>query len=472
VADARIAGALVAPSDGDTVAVRGQAQGVGVGDADGLAQVGSPRDPYGQPWSLALQEQNPSRTAFEMIEMGQPSEAGAWRSKDLPWGAYVLFVEDSVGDRWLREEVVLEGAEARVDVSLAGVLVDGRISLDGEPLEAEIYFGGRHGERRIHWQSDAEGRFGGYLPEAGDWPVFVEAREPRVSRQIRAVPVETMGMGDAADVRIDLPATLLRGRIADDQGRPAAGTVMVLAGEIRQRADQVRADEDGTFEIQGLEPGSYVLQALGSGGTGSSQPAEVEVPEEGETPEVELRLRRNRVVEGIVRGPSYPVPGAYLLASARGVEGGPTAQLLLRATTDVQGKYALTVPADAEALDLVVLPPGFALTTLRMSLPEQPALHREDVHVHDAGGSLKLRVDEPLEGWDGFVVSRDGIDIGYPALLQWARLQGGGPAADTVHIPRLSFVEYRACLFRDGQNKGCRAGFLPPGGDLELELED
>ena len=50
----------------------------------------------------------------------------------------------------------------------------GRIQRGGEPLEdAMVWFGGMYGFERVSFRSREEGRFSGFLPREGYWPVEV-----------------------------------------------------------------------------------------------------------------------------------------------------------------------------------------------------------------------------------------------------------------------------------------------------------
>lgn len=432
-----------------------------------------PRDPFGGDWSISLQEANPSRTAFDLVGLGSTDAQGAWRSKELPHGTYALVVEDSVGSRWLREEVDLDEPREIVERSLAGVMVDGRISLGDEPLEATLWFGGRFGERSIQIHSDAEGRFGGLLPEEGDWPVYVEAEEPRVARNLRAVAVETLGAGDAAQVAIELPDRTLAGRVLDAAGRPVAASLLLQPHENAGSPDQERTNEDGEFELHGLDVGTYTVQAYASRLSRTSQPVEVEIVADREPPYLELRLNESRIVQGQVLAPLHAVPGASISAVPQDAGGRALTQVLPAARTDVQGRFTLTVPEATRTLDLVILPPGFTLTTTRLSLPEGEGISEQSLPVHSAGGTLRVKLEEEFEpGIDSMItVAREGIEIGYGTALRWARLQQGGwTAPGELSLPNLDFGSYEVCVHRS-REPTCRSVFLPPGGSLQLSFE-
>lgn len=53
----------------------------------------------------------------------------------------------------------------------------GRVTLGDDPLAATLWFGGRSGVRRIRFDSDEKGRFDGWLPEEGTWPVDLVSEE-------------------------------------------------------------------------------------------------------------------------------------------------------------------------------------------------------------------------------------------------------------------------------------------------------
>lgn len=436
-------------------------------------RVDPPRDPFGGSWSVSLQEANPSRTVFELVGLGSTDAQGAWRSKELPRGTYALVVEDSVGSRWLREEVDLDQPEELLERALKGVVVDGRISLGEEPLEATLWFGGRFGERSIKLHSNVEGRFGGVLPEEGDWPVYVEAEEPRVTRNLTAVAVATLGAGDAAQVEIELPNRTLAGRVLDAEGRPVVASLLLQSHENAGRPDQQRTNEDGGFKLHGLDVGTYIIQAHTSQLTRTSQTVEVEIVEGLEPPYLELRLNESRIVQGRVLAPLHAVPGAGISATPQDAGGQALTQVLPSARSDVQGRFTLTVPEATRTLDLVILPPGFMLTTTRLSLPEGEGISEQPLPVHSAGGTLRVQMEDDFEPRIGsmITVAREGIEIGYGNVLRWAQLQQGGwTAPGELSLPNLAFGNYEVCIHRS-REPTCRSVFLPPGGDLQLSLE-
>ncbi len=86
--------------------------------------------------------------------------------------------------------------------------------------------------------------------------------------QRRSLAPTRIGLGVAeqlADVEILVGVgPVVRGKIIDDKGAPAAGASAVAMGE-GTRDDEAIAKADGTFELAGLPPGHYFLRGQGNG---------------------------------------------------------------------------------------------------------------------------------------------------------------------------------------------------------------
>lgn len=92
----------------------------------------------------------------------------------------------------------------------------------------------------------------------------------------------------------------------------------------------------------------------------------LELREEGSPYEYELRLGPYRLVDGELRSPFGPVPGA--LVTALPLASGQPWTFPVQARTDVQGRFELRVPPGSQELLIRALPPGFALLQRRIAL--------------------------------------------------------------------------------------------------------
>jgi hypothetical protein len=157
--------------------------------------------------------------------------------------------------------------------------------------------------------------------------------------------------GDERDDLELVPAEgpALRGTVRDEQGR-AQGNVHVSAfvegEEGAQSATSARTGPDGSFEILGLAPGTYWIEASTfTGGEESDEPlldALVEHVEAGGEP-VTLVLPRGATIEGVLRDAhGAPVVGAFVQPRVESFDAG-----LVEDSTDVLGHFRLVVPRNS-----------------------------------------------------------------------------------------------------------------------------
>lgn len=167
---------------------------------------------------------------------------------------------------------------------LAGVRIDAlrasesaQESLD-EPVRAAL--------------TDAAGRFRLELDRAGTYSLQLEAdglASPRFA------PFEVRAQGETT-LALELPDTLLAGRVLDETGQPLRGAALwVAAADSSLGASLGRATSDalGRFALRGCAPGSYRVQALLAGFEPAELAALVLSPGERHT-DLVLRLRAAR----------------------------------------------------------------------------------------------------------------------------------------------------------------------------------
>jgi hypothetical protein len=192
-----------------------------------------------------------------------------------------------------------------------------------------------------------------------------------------------------------------------------------------------------------------------------------------------LVLHEKKRLAGIVSSPAGPVAGAHIEATPRG----HLAVLTDEATTDASGRFRLDIPTDAADLQLLVMPPGFALRTMRVQAPFPDPL---SITVDDSGGRLVLRtpamdLSDPQQAKLLIVV--DGQPIPLASLVSWARTAGEGKQDPVRYaIPRLAAGDYSACMVTLPEQiqvilglaaltgKSCDHGTLAPHGELVLDL--
>ncbi len=445
-----------------------------------------PQDPYGQPWTVGVRRFGEIPGVLDPVGEGAASSAGRYVASGLTPGRFVITATDSLGARFGWQELELDRSSPPVFMSLDVIWLQGEVTLGDEPLEANLTFGGRNGPVQIPIKSDDDGEFGGFLPKAGDWDVFIESAKPKVDRTV-SVEVE-LDEGDRyAEVEIALPDTVVRGKVSDTRGRAVPGAIVKATEMSRGAVTWEKSDEDGRFSFHGFAEGALALDATVAEDV-SSDPVTVQVSENIVPPEVELVVHRRATVHGTVVSSRGPVPGAIVMGIPK--KGGLEYPFMLRpqAVTDIHGSFELFVPDDAEFIDYVVLPPGFALTTHRIAgVSEEPI----QLPVVEHGGTLRLGFGGTTE-WQkdrqapSPMVEYDGVVLDSALLLRWARLK----LADVrdprrLVLPEMPPGDYTACWLtydrladlyahKNGAaspGRSCVTGVLSPYGALELSLK-
>lgn len=445
-----------------------------------------PQDPFGQPWTIGVRRFGEIPGVLDPVGEGAASSSGKYVASGLTPGRFVITASDSLGARFLWQEIELDHSSPPVFLSLDVIWLEGEVTLGDEPLEANLTFGGRNGPIQIPIKSDDDGAFGGFLPKGGSWDVFIESAKPKVARTVR-VEVEPEEDDRHAEVDIALPDTVVRGKVSDTRGRAVPGAIVKATEMGRGAVTWETSDEDGRFSFHGFAEGALALDATVAQDV-SSDPVVVQVSEHVVPPDVELVVHRRAAVHGSVVSSQGPVPGAVVMGIPK--KGGLEYPFMLRpqAVTDIHGSFELHVPADADYIDIVVLPPGFALTTQRIAgVPEGPV----QLPVVEHGGTLRLGFGAAAD-WQkdrrapSPMVSYNGVILDSALLLRWARLK----LADVMDPTRLVMPEmppgdYTACWVTYQQladlynhkngtsspGRSCVSGDLSPYGVLDLSLK-
>ena len=425
-------------------------------------------DAWQKPWKLELLSANAAGSSFQPVAQGRTSPEGTWNATRLARDRYLVGVLDSTGARWAFAEVTVAGEQEELALTLDMVPVEGQITLGDEPLAADLWFGGRRGRRSIKMLADAEGHFSGVLPEEGDWPVDLQAHEPRFSRRVREVAVET-GENGVAEVTIALQDFVLRGEVVDSRGEPVQARLLLNNLAEGGQPTQDGTGAGGTFTFRGLGPGTYQVQAFASGGTLTSSQVGAEILRSGESPYLTLRLGERRPFTGRVISTFGPVPGAAVEATPL-TAGQPSGILLPQAQSNASGVFELDLPPEADTLELTVAAPGYALSVQRLPLQGPP---EATVALHRDGGTLDLKLHDGAEIsrlWATLRLDLEGVNLPTPTVLRWLNTYRQPPATEsTLSIPMLDFGNYQACN-GSGSERACASGFLPPGGSLFLDL--
>jgi hypothetical protein len=425
-----------------------------------------PTDPWGDPWSVRWSHEAADGERVYSFDEAEVPADGVLIRRDMAPGTYRIDVDGSEESRWLVQRIDLQAGSSDHFLSIPLVEIEGSVTRGREPVSGTLWFGGRHGYRSISIDVDDDGRFDGYLPEAGRWPVEWVAFDSEDTVALRPVEVP-----DESRARIDLeiPDTELLGEVVDDRGRPVVAASVRAVGVQDEDGPSIQAkaqtDEEGRFRIAGLEAGTYAVAAR-SGGAESAM-TELTLSEDLNPPELRLILRDEFRIAGRVSSGGSPVAGARIvtwpeLAGNAGVS-------LQQAYTGPTGYFEVDVAGEPGVFHFVVVAPGYAV---HMGAAQASTQDFVDLVLDAHPGTLILEL-AALQG--GSVLSHGGSFLPVQGLLRLA-FPGQPPrtAGDSVVIPGVEPGEYALCDTRamlaagGASDESCRSGVLAPYGELRL----
>jgi protocatechuate 3,4-dioxygenase beta subunit len=298
-------------------------------------------------------------------------EDGRFRIEDLaPDRAHALFVSRRGSATQVYDFPESEASEAEIDLGqitlngeqlVAGRVVDDAgqpvpeaiVTLDGWNSDRFVLAGGdssRRGGRSVARRqatSDAEGRFWFGAVAPGSYRLF--ARQTG-----RAESASVSVLVQQGDERDDLELVFagglaIRGSVRDEQGRVLQDVHVSAFGEDgdTQTATSTRVQADGSFEIRGLAPGTYWLEAsrYRVRDDDPDEPwldAYLEHVEAGGEP-VTLVLERGATIEGVVRDTlGQPLMSAHVQPRVESF----LAQIVAD-STDLTGRFRIVVPRNS-----------------------------------------------------------------------------------------------------------------------------
>jgi protocatechuate 3,4-dioxygenase beta subunit len=212
-------------------------------------------------------------------------------------------------------------------------------------------------------RSDADGRYQIGLDAAGAYGVVVSTGGAFFGGGRSAIPIQVPDQPNPV-LDITMKTAGISGRVLNTEGKPISGAVVsataggTAAGSDGHRggAMQDQSDPDGSFLIEGLDPGTYTITAAAPGYRNATVPP-VTIANESDVPAVDVRLEAGRTVRGrVLDANGNPIPGAMVMAAASG--GPPSGRDAMPATSDVNGTFLVTAPADGP-IDLTAVAGGF-----------------------------------------------------------------------------------------------------------------
>jgi hypothetical protein len=436
---------------------------------EAVVYVDPPVTPEGKPWAVELRSLDPGVPSAVATQRRVIADSGGVaRIEGLVPASYSLNVATERGTLHT-ETVTIERGMAPIEVTLDLFPVAGRVTLAGRPLALELRFGGRMGRRQITFGSDEQGEFEGMLPGSGRWPVSARLSASGNEVSLEPLVVERPPRGEVAWIELELPDTVLRGRVIDPlQGALDQVTVDAdrdSAGDPAERLVTLRPDRDGHFSVRGLPEGRY--RVVASQVSRRSETVEVDIAEGGDQEDLVLVLWGERRVRLRIVAGDRPVAGAAVGALPRfATPQGPMA--LAQGVSRPDGVVELQVPAGAVAVSAAVFPPGFAARTAWIELSDRE-LVEVDVPVDRSAGTLVLELPEcDRTRHGGFAVRHEGLVLPPNHLLGWARMHGeqAGSCGRLV-VPMVAPGKYNLCIAGQGT---CDEGQLGPSSELVLDV--
>jgi hypothetical protein len=319
-----------------------------------------PLTPRGAPWSLRVSRIHPESHFTTMLAQERMPVDGFWLRDALEQGGYEVCLVDESGSVHARERFDLDAVRKLVPIHIDDFRVRGTVTSGSHPIDGSVVFSSREGSR-ITVESDADGRFEGWLPAEGSWGITVVPKGTSAGVRTRKMEVRRRADADYAVVDITLPAGRLRGSVVDEKQHPVNADVIVrtLEGTVAASAG---TNAGGLFDFIGLDTGIVTVSAetetLDSGrifhSISGNDDAQIQIVAKG------LRRIRGRVTATDER----PVAGATVRAMGDGFVN------RIDDVTAPDGSFILSVPATTSVLDIAVIASGFPIALRSARIPE------------------------------------------------------------------------------------------------------
>jgi hypothetical protein len=407
--------------------------------------VDPPADPSGARWRATWMKRSDFVSGYEPdVVVTTVGADGTLTLPDQSPGTFNINLQDHAGNKvWDEELRIHDDGDSRHNIRVEQFDVKGKVTLGGEPYAAALLFGGRDGAVRSTMTSDADGRFAGYLPHRGRWPVEISGDGG--VRTLLSVDVT------AEELKIELSDTSVTGVVVGSDGKPVsrADVSATLNGRVLSAASEA----DGRFTFRALPVGSVRLRARDRRNGETSLPAEVTLTENQKITGVELRVDATKTVAGRATSGGVPVVGArinaYAMSSGHGEQ--------KTAVTDTNGRFQLRIASVANDALLIAAVPGRTLQAMQVAIDDRPL----EIEIAPVGGTLEVIANVP------FRVTHDGALLPDVEMYSWIEAHGMAvPEGERLTVADLAPGHYRACS-RAGN---CKDGVLAPRGSLVLDL--
>lgn len=383
----------------------------------------SPADCFSEAFHVILSQERARQTAV-VVRSAEASADGVIDFKILPAGKYTVDVQGKCGATEIRslrsENFDLAFGERRflpVEINLCPI--SGRILRDGRPVEATLSCRKWGQSASFEIVSNEGGYFNAAFPDPGDYEFKVhnEALDTTVS-------VEDLRC-NSDHVVIELPTSRFSGVVRDESGQPVAGANVNAQQQINPEKKIHRAihlstscDSQGSFAIEGPEPGTWVLTASESNLRSEGERLVLSEPDEVKE-DLILVVRDQRIVHINTVDPvtGTKIPGLKLKVSWHLPEEGALDTKNMNLASDSRGEAQVELPQSVQSLRIVTSGSGRPLEWRRVKTAERidcPSSREEGgrlVLMRDEGNWLRNGLPLVLIRHQGALMSPAEIDL-------------------------------------------------------------
>jgi uncharacterized GH25 family protein len=368
---------------------------------------------------------------------------------------------------------VREGETTVNDLDEASKInVTGRVVKGGQPVaNAMILFsagdgGGMPSDLRQS-RTDTDGHYQIGLDTAGTYSVIASSLGGMFGGGRSVVRVEVPDQPNPV-VDITLKSAGVSGHVMNVEGKPVSGAIVTLTTTGAPAASEGRrlggldaqSEPDGSFLIDGVTQGTYGVTAAASGYRNANAPP-VTIANDNDVATGDIHLEPGRTVRGrVVDQNGNGIAGAMVLIASSGAS--PSGRDGLSATSDVNGTFVITAPADGP-IDLTAVADGFPPARGVSVQPEDgvdvvlhaPRPGHVRVTVVDSGGRPVTEAKVTCHAVPDF------LGAGYAAYLEHTPSTGGD---GVTTVTSLAPGSYELNVSKGSKN-ATQAVTLAEGGD-------
>jgi hypothetical protein len=427
-------------------------------------RVHPPLDPWLKPWTIELAKIDD--TGFLLSERAlKTSPDGSCYFNDVLPGSYRLRVARSAEQSWASQQLEVSG-DSTLDIRVKALRVTGTIRLGSRPLAATAMVRSSKTGAAAVLHSKADGTFLAALPapEHDTWDeIEVRAESPILKRTLQNVALHRRDDG-TAELNLELPSRTIIGMVVDELGRiaaPAMVDVLLPDGSLQQVDSP-----DGSFTVNGLDPGRYRLRAAAGERESIDLQDVVVTDDEAATVDALLPVVPVTHLHGVIQAFDGPVMGAALYATKPGDRTRP----IILTRVDPEGRFDIRFPAATSEVVVAINAPGFAFRFTKTQLDSND----QNFAVEQNGGALSIDAPAVKSGLRPYLMHNgaalSAVAIGFVA---GASFQANLSERVRFQIPNTEPGIYSLCWVADGPSTTkeippCVTGALAPHGTLTL----